>query len=330
MNNLTLCIQNNQTDPYFNLAAEEYILKNFNEDSFMLWRNEPSIIVGKHQNALAEINLEYVREKQIKVVRRLSGGGAVFHDLGNLNFTFIMAGEEGKMVDFKKFTKPIVDVLHNLNIEAKFEGQNDLTIGGLKFSGNSEHIWRNKTLHHGTLLFSAGITDLSEALKANPIKFTDKAVKSIRSRVTNISDHLPVKMDILEFSGLIVEHFRNTKKNTLFYEFNDNDIHKIEKLRDEKYSLWEWNFGYSPKYKFEKLIRTKDGNLEFHLNVEKGLIREIKICGDHLSDSDRKVIEKYLMGTRHDPKDVKKRLEEFESWENLNGLAIDDLINGMF
>ncbi|HPX06156.1 MAG TPA: lipoate--protein ligase family protein, partial [Tenuifilaceae bacterium] len=222
-----LCIKHPNTDPQFNLAAEEHVLKSFTDDVFMLWRNEPSVIVGKHQNTLAEINLDFIREKQVKVVRRLSGGGAVFHDLGNLNFTFIMNGDEGNLVDFRKFTKPILDVLLKLGIEAKFEGRNDLTIEGKKFSGNAEHVYKNRVLHHGTLLFSSQMADLSEALKVNPLKYQDKAVKSVRSRVTNISEHLKQQMDVEAFRDLIMQHIVEVYPDCVAYDYSTDDLNKI-------------------------------------------------------------------------------------------------------
>ena len=325
-----ICIFDQNTDPCFNLAAEEYVLKNFTEDCFMLWRNGPSIIVGKHQNTLAEINLDYVRENQIKVVRRLSGGGAVFHDLGNLNFTFIVSGEDGNLVDFRKFTQPILEVLKKLGIDARFEGRNDLTINGLKFSGNAEHVYKNRTLHHGTLLFSAVISNLSEALKVNPLKFTDKAVKSVRSRVTNISEHLPEPMDVMDFAGHIMQHITETYQDTRAYAYTPEDILAIEKLRDEKYSQWEWNFGYSPKYQFEKGIRTPGGNIEFHLNAEHGIISEIRIFGDFFHRYDIDTIEKALTGVRHEPETIRKALSEFTFDDYFKNVPIDEFIAGMF
>src|SRR5690606_616070 len=182
-----LCISHPYTDPYFNLAVDEYIFKHFDEDCFMLWRNDNAIIVGKHQNTLAEINLDYVQEKNIKVVRRMSGGGAVYHDLGNLNFTFTKTGKERGLVDFKYYTAPILEVLNELGVNAQFEGRNDLLIDGKKFSGNAEYVLKNKVLHHGTILFSSHMPDISGALKANPLKFKDKAVKSIPKPVTNVT-----------------------------------------------------------------------------------------------------------------------------------------------
>jgi lipoate---protein ligase len=325
-----LCIKDSHTDPYFNLAAEEYVLKQFKEDCFMLWRNEPSIIVGKHQNTLAEINLDYVNEKKIKVARRISGGGAVFHDLGNLNFTFIVSGEPGSLVDFRKYTSPILDVLKKMGVEAKFEGRNDLTIKGKKFSGNAEHIWKNRTLHHGTLLFSSVITDLSAALNADFLKFKDKAVKSVRSRVTNISEHLKIKLDVLQFREQIMDHIMEMYKDSKPYRYSPEDIFAIEKLRDDKYDRWDWNFGYSPKYNFEKKIRTAGGSLEFHINVDRGFIKDIKIFGDFFHNYDIDIIEKALTGIKHDQEAILETLSGFKLYDYFKNISPEVFVTGMF
>ncbi|MGC9341148.1 MAG: lipoate--protein ligase [Bacteroidales bacterium] len=325
-----LCIQDRNLDPYFNLAAEEYVLKNFTDDVFMLWRNDNAIIVGKHQNTLSEINLDYVKEKGIKVVRRISGGGAVFHDLGNLNFTFIRTGEEGNLVDFKKFTLPIIEVLQKMGVNAKFEGRNDLTIEGKKFSGNAEHVWKNRTLHHGTILFSSVISDLTKALKVNPLKFKDKAVKSIRSRVTNVSEHLEEKMDVTDFSNRIMKHIMEKYEDSEPYEFTPDDIKKIEEIRDEKFGKWEWNFGYSPKYNFQRLIKTNGGTVEFYIDVEKGIMKDVKIYGDFFHKYDIEVVEKSLSGVHHDPDAIKDILSEFEFEDYFKNIDKQEFISGMF
>lgn len=325
-----LCIKDSHTDPYFNLAADEYILKNFKDDCFMLWRNEPSIIVGKHQNTLAEINVDYVREKNIKVVRRITGGGAVFHDLGNLNFTFIRNSKDGEQPDFRKFTQPIIEVLQSMGINAKFEGRNDLTIDGKKFSGNAEHVWKNRILHHGTLLFSAVITDLSAALKVNPLKFNDKAVKSVSSRVTNISEHLKEKMDVLEFRDRIMSHIMGMHPDSKEYSYTSADIAGIEQLKNEKFVKWEWNFGHSPKYDFAKMIRTEGGSLEFHFNVERGTVKDIRIYGDFFHKHDIEEVQKSLIGVKHEYKAIFEKLSKFNFNDYFKNIKVEEFAQGMF
>ncbi len=326
-----LCINLESTDPYLNLATDEFLLKNFTEDCFMLWRNDNAIIIGKHQNTLSEINVDYVHEKKINVVRRISGGGAVYHDLGNLNFSFVMTGEDGNLVDFRKFTLPIIEVLQNMGVNARFEGRNDLTIDGKKFSGNAEHVWRNRTLHHGTLLFSSEMKDVSGALKVNPLKFKDKAIKSVRSRVTNISEHLTEKMGVLEFRDRIMKYIMEKYADSRMYEFSEAEMQKIRKLRDGKFSQWEWNYGYSPKYGFERMIRTKEGgSLEFHLDVERGIIRDIRIYGDFFHKYDIGVVEKSLIGIRHDAAAIRQTLSGFRLNDYFRNITVDEFIEGMF
>ncbi len=326
-----LIIKRHNTDPYFNLATEEYVLKNFDDDSFMLWRNAPSIIVGKHQNTLAEINVDYVKHHNIPVVRRLSGGGAVFHDLGNLNFTFIQKGTEESLIDFRKYTLPILEVLQKMGISARFEGRNDLTIDGMKFSGNAEHIWKNRVLHHGTLLFSSHMPDLAAALNADPLKFTDKAVKSVRSRVTNISEHLNHPIDVMQFAALIQEHITEMYPDAKLVDLTDEDHEKIYELVRNKYNTWEWNFGYSPNYNFKKVVRTeKSGTIEFDLDVHNGIIQHIKIFGDYFSKFDTDEIETALTGTGHNEDAIVEALKPFNIDYYFAGMKMEELLGGMF
>ncbi len=326
-----LIIKRHSTDPYFNLATEEYILKNFEDDSFMLWRNAPSIIVGKHQNTLAEINVEYVKHNNIPVVRRLSGGGAVFHDMGNLNFTFIRKGKAENLIDFRKFTEPILEVLLKMGIAAKFEGRNDLTIEGRKFSGNAEHIWKERVLHHGTLLFSSHMPNLAQALNADPLKFQDKAVKSVRSRVTNISEHLETPMDVMQFASMIESHILSTYPDARLMELSSTDHDKIHKLVRDKYNTWEWNFGYSPNYNFRKIVRTeKSGTIEFDLDVHNGTIQHIKIFGDYFSRYDTEDIETALTGAAHHEEAIRKALEPFRIDDYFAHLKIGEFIAALF
>jgi len=272
-----LCVVNKGTDPYFNLAAEEYFFHHFSDDIFMLWQNQQSIIIGKHQNTLSEINYQYVKKNNIAVVRRLSGGGTVYHDTGNLNFTFIQNARKEFPVDFKNFTQPILDVLHKLGVDARHGLKNDLLIGEKKISGNAEHIFKNRILHHGTLLFSSRLKDLNEAIHTNPEKYLDKAVKSRRSTVTNISDHLKQPMSISEFSQHILNHIFTISTNAVMYDLKENDIQSIKDLSVNKYQSWEWNYGYSPSYQISK----SSDDTEVKVTVEKGIITEalIKLNG---------------------------------------------------
>ena len=322
-----LCINDHHIDPCFNLAAEEYVLKNFADNCFMLWRNEPSVIVGRNQNTLAEINLDYVKENHIKVVRRLSGGGAVFHDLGNLNFTFIENAKNDKVIDFQKYTQPIIAVLQSLDVDARFEGRNDLVIDGKKFSGNAEHVYRGRVLHHGTLLFASELTDLSGALNANPAKFTGKAIQSVRSRVTNISSHLKKPLELNEFRNMVLRFMMDNYPGCKSYSYTDADISAINKLRNEKYATWDWNFGQSPGYNMVNSLQTCGGHLEVYLDVQNGVIRNTRFFGDFFNIGDIAELEQLLNGTPHNESIIRQKLDKISLSDYFINITKDELVS---
>jgi lipoate-protein ligase A len=325
-----LCIISPYTNPYFNLAAEEYLLKSFQEDLFLLYRNRPSIVVGKHQNTMAEINLPFVQENEILVARRISGGGTVFHDLGNLNFAFFTSGKEGELVDYKRATTPIVEALKKMGLEVRLGKRNELLLKGLKISGTASHVFKQRVLHHGTLLFSSEIGKMSAALKSDKERFTDRAVKSVRSRVTNISDHLKESVDVEMFQERILAHMLQNFKDARPYQLGRTDIMEIKALRDSKYSTWEWNFGYSPKYQFCRSISFEGGSLDLHMNVVKGVIKELKIVGDFTSLKDIVLLEILLVGTIHDPETIRNKLSGVDVSNYIRGLENEELLMGMF
>lgn len=325
-----LCIYHESTDPYFNIATDEYILKHIEEDCFMLWRNDNAIIVGKYQNTLAEINYDYVKANNIAVVRRISGGGAVYHDLGNLNFSFTHSGKDKNLTDFQKFTQPIIDVIRSLDIDARFEGKNDLMIDGRKFSGNAAHVYKNKILHHGTILYSSKMRNVSEALRINPVKYQDKAVKSVPKRVTNISEHLKEPLSLEDFTKKLMDYVIDTTPGSRLYSFTEEDIRQIQKLRDKKFATNEWNYGQSPDYSFKKSIRTPGGVLEMNLEVKHGIIEKVKIFGDFFSERGIEGIEKALETVSHNEAAIRNALPKDDFNSYLSNIAADDLIEAMF
>ena len=312
------CIADKGLDPHFNLAAEEFLLTRCTGPVFRLWRNSPSIIIGKKQNAAAEINAKFVHEHNIPVVRRLTGGGAVFHDLGNINFTFVdakVAGEDTSAM-FARFTAPIIQALKKLGIDASLQGRNDLLIDGRKFSGNAICVHKDRVLQHWTLMFSASISDLSGALNARPEKFIGKSVQSNRSRVTNISEHLPEPMDIERFMDFIFSEISDGTAS----DFTEDEVAAITALRDEKYATQGWNWGTSPKYTYSNSVKLPSGLVEIFLNVEKGIIRECRICGDYFFTAPISELEELLVGTLNRYDDI---------FAAVSTIDIDSYISGM-
>ena len=326
-------INNTSTDPHFNLALEEYVLKHLNsdEDYFILWQNKPSIIIGKNQNTIEEINQRYVKDNNIPVVRRLSGGGAVYHDFGNLNFTFIVHNDQKDVSNYKKFTEPVIKALNEMGVPAEFSGRNDITIDGKKFSGNAQYYYRNRLLHHGTLLYNSELTRLGEALNVRMDKITSKGIKSVRSRVTNISEYLKEVYDINVFKTLLLNNIQaNQATQGKEYVLTDEDYNNINKIMENRYSSWEWNYGLSPDFNVQKSRRFEGGLLDIRFDVVKGAIEKIKIFGDFLSRRDIADIETRLVGIRYEESDILNLLKDMDLHDYLGLLTIDDLIECLF
>ncbi len=272
-----------ETDPYFNIAAEEYFLKNFDDEMIMIWRSSPSVIIGKHQNTIAEVNINFVRKHNIPVIRRISGGGTVYHDKGNVNYSIITKSDNReKLVDFVKFTNPIIKFLEKFEIYASFEGKNNLRVKQKKFSGNSAHVYKNRVLHHGTLLFNTNIENLEQSIQPSDFSINDKAVKSVRAQVANLTDYLPKNITITDFQADLIIFVKEYFKIDSLYTLTKIDIQEINNLIETKYTLWEWNYGYSPTFSFQNKVE----DYEISMEVVKGKINNIIIVGIPELDED--------------------------------------------
>ncbi len=321
-------ILSKNTDPYLNIATEEYLLKYNNDNIFYLYLNSNSLIIGKHQNTLAEINYAVVRKKNIPVIRRLSGGGTVYHDPDNINFCFIMNGEKGKLVDFKRYIDPIIDFLKSLNINAEHGGRNDILIEGCKISGNASHVYKNRVMHHGTLLFNSKLDSLTQTLKNDPLKYKDRAVKSVRSKVVNIYNKLQIKLNTEEFVNKLYEYI-TSNYNCTAYNLTQEDYKIISKLKNDKYNTWEWNYGYSPTYELKKRYKAKNGNrFEIKLKVIKGEINDISIKSNAYSKDKLSILLENIKTKKHNYDTLKGIIEtHFNNWTKDE---INDFIEAFF
>jgi len=324
---IMLILDSPYTDPRYNIAAEEFLLMKKAEDYAFFYINQPSVIIGKHQNAWGEVNTEFIRAKGIPVIRRISGGGTVYHDPGNLNFSFILNGKEGRMVDFRKYASPVVEFLVGLTLNASFGKRNEILLGDLKVSGNAEHVHRKRVLHHGTLLFKADLVALETSIRVDPGKYKDKAVQSIRSRVTNITDHLSGNMDMEGFRASLIRHFLDRATGSAGYEFSREDEAAIRELAEDKYSSWDWNIGYSPKYDLNRDFLFDGKQFSLSMHVEKGIIREIGLEAEGVEKEYLDAFCSRLKGNRHDPGLIRQVCQELKI---VNPGLIDRFVLNLF
>lgn len=320
-------IVNKSNNPAYNIALEAYAFRELlsEDEIFILWINEPAIIIGKHQNTIQEINKEYIDAHGIHVARRLSGGGAVYHDLNNLNYTIISNKSEEGAFDFKTFSQPVIETLADLGVKAEFTGRNDLEINGKKFCGNAQAYYKGRMMHHGCLLFDVDMTVLGDALKVSKDKIESKGIKSVSARVTNILDELPEKITVNEFSDKILAKMKETYPDMTEYVLSEDELAKIQKSADEQFGNWDWVYGKAPEYTIERNVRYSAGKINTFANVEKSIIKNIKIYGDFFGIKDVQDIEELLVGTRYENKDVLEKLKTIDTTQYFSGMTVEEV-----
>lgn len=321
---------NNITDPTLNLAMEEYVLKNLpaEESYFLFYINRPSIIVGKNQNTIEEVNQTYIDAHNIDVVRRISGGGAVYHDTGNLNFSFITDDDGNSFHNFQKFTEPIVQALQSLGVNAELTGRNDIQVGQAKISGNAMVKVKNRMFSHGTLMLNSDLDEVQNALKVNPAKIKSKGIKSVRKRVANIQEFLNDPLEIEEFKKIILKTIFG-EAEVEEYKLTDEDWENIEKLSNDKYRTWEWNYGRNPKYNFEREEKFEKGFVQIKFDVKRGKIEHTKIFGDFFGVGDVTDLENALVGCLHDFEHIEEALSEYDLYHYFGDIDRHELIRLM-
>ena len=291
-------IKNKITDVYFNLAMEEYIFEKFKEDEvFMLWINEPSVVIGKHQNLIEELNMKYCFENKIKIARRLSGGGTVVHDFGNLNYTYITNTTGDTALDFKEFLKPMYNALLNLNVDAYISPRNDFRVQDKKICGHSEFMRKKRVLHHGCILFNSNLDKLRNALNVNNKKVISKSAKSVKSSVANLKEISKLDYEISDFLKKLKNEILKTQDSFELYELTNEDINNIEKIRNDKYATKDWIYGQSPKCSF-----FLDEERNYTVEIDGGKIEKINMGNDNKFDS--------LIGIYFEYEEIKNKIAE--------------------
>ncbi len=318
-------IESNSTDPYFNLALEEYVFEKLPKDDgyFMLWQNANTIVIGKYQNAFEEVNQKVVDERGIRVARRLSGGGAVYHDLGNLNFTFIVDRQDVDGLNFKIFTEPVIETLKGFGVKAEFTGRNDIVIDGRKISGNSQYVKKDRVMHHGCIMLDSDLEKVADALNVKAAKFVSRSSKSVRSRVTTINENAPKPITMGEFKAALKERILGDGSIEP-YELSEEDLREIDYLRDTKYATWQWNYGFEREFEMTREAKFDSGLVTVNLTAKDGRIRDIRFYGDFFGNGEIEDLEKALRGVILDSR-LEKKLEDLDLPEYMAGISPHEL-----
>jgi lipoate---protein ligase len=319
-------------DPRINLAIEEYLLKSLPglKEILLFYINEPSIIVGRHQNTLEEINRDYVERNHIHVVRRLSGGGSVYHDHGNLNYSFITRGGKEDAMNFKKFTAPVIHALNELGVPAELSGRNDILADGRKISGNAMYSTAEGIFCHGTLLLNTDLTRLSGALNVKPEKIISKGIQSVRSRVANISEFLKTPMEIESFRQYLLKSIFFRSSDIPQYHLNEIDWQRIHSLSEQRYHTWEWNYGQSPAFNIQKVHRFQFGEIDARIDVKDGLIQSVRFFGDFFCEEEPEALGYLLLGIRYEKQALLAALQDINLAKYFGGLNNLEFVEFLF
>lgn len=317
------------TNPKLNLALEEYIVRNFKTetDYLLFYINEPSIIIGRNQNTLEEINQEYITKNNIHIVRRVSGGGAVYHDLGNLNFSFITNHNTDNFSNFRSFTAPVIKVLNEMGVKAELTGRNDIQVDDKKISGTAQFSTGKRMISHGTLLLNTDLGEVANALMVKMSKIQSKGHKSVRSRVANISEFLSNPITIEDFRHRILEGLFEGNTNFETYHLTEKEWEGVQQLKNEKYDTWEWNYGQSPKFNIQRTERFPIGEIDVRIFVDKGYITDFKIFGDFFGKEPKENLEKIFIGVRYEKDDILKKLRKINLKDYFGEINQEDFVN---
>lgn len=316
-------------DPAYNLALEQFVFDALDpeQEYFMLWQNDNTIVVGKHQNTVAEINSAYVREHGIQVVRRLSGGGAVYHDLGNINFTFIAKAGNIETFDFSTFCIPVVKALEQVGVKAELTGRNDIAIDGKKFSGNSQYVRRGRVMHHGTIMYDSNLSVVSAALTPPKDKFESKGFKSVVSRVTNVRPYVKKDMDTLTFLCTLRDCM-DQEYHLTSYVLSREQEEKVRTIQKERYATWEWTYGQSPAYTHLKERYVPNcGHIQLYMTVEQGVLQKLSIHGDYFGNKDTRKLGERLTGCPMEEQMLLNRLKKVFLPAYIQNLTVEQLVS---
>lgn len=322
-------LRNKNTDPYYNMAFDEFCLESLpiDEPVFFLWQNRPAVIVGLNQEVNTEVNLDYLNKNNIALVRRVTGGGAVYHDLGNLNYTIVGRSEDLER-DYPEYASILMKALQELGIPATLSGRNDILVDGKKVSGFAKRVCKNRLMVHGTLMYDVDLEVLPQALTPSASKLQSKGIASVRSRVANLRDYLPEVADIQAFSQRLEEilscHYTDTE-----YQLSAEDLASIQRLADEKFAQWEWNYGRSPKATLTHSARLACGTVEIHLKIAENRIVFCQFGGDFLGNLPTSEVESALNGVVYEANAIRECLKKMEIGQYFDGVEVDDLVNLM-